>query len=35
MDRRYQVFVNSTYDDRREERSAVIGALLKIDWTGL
>ena len=31
MDRRYQVFVSSTFDDLREERAAVISALLQID----
>ncbi len=31
MDRRYQVFVSSTYEDLREERAAVIAALLQLD----
>jgi hypothetical protein len=31
MDRRYQVFVSSTFDDLREERAAAISALLQID----
>jgi hypothetical protein len=31
MDRRYQVFVSSTYDDLREERQHVIQALLELD----
>ena len=31
MDRRYQVFVSSTYEDLREERMAVINALLQLD----
>jgi hypothetical protein len=31
MERRYQVFVSSTFDDLREERAAVIGALLQMD----
>ena len=31
MDKRYQVFVSSTYEDLREERAAVISALLQID----
>ena len=31
MDKRYQVFVSSTFEDLREERSAVIGALLQLD----
>jgi hypothetical protein len=31
MDRRYQVFVSSTFDDLREERASVIGALLQMD----
>lgn len=31
MDRRHQVFVSSTYEDLREERAAVISALLQLD----
>jgi hypothetical protein len=31
MDKRYQVFVSSTYDDLREERQEVIFALLELD----
>lgn len=31
MDRRYQVFASSTFEDLREERAAVIGALLQMD----
>jgi hypothetical protein len=31
MDRRYQVFVSSTFDDLREERASVIGLLLQMD----
>jgi hypothetical protein len=31
VDKRYQVFVSSTYEDLREERAAVISALLQID----
>jgi hypothetical protein len=31
MDRRFQVFVSSTFEDLREERSAVISALLQLD----
>jgi hypothetical protein len=31
MDRRYQVFVSSTYDDLREERNEVMHALLELD----
>lgn len=31
MDRRYQVFVSSTYEDLRHERAAVIEALLQLD----
>ena len=31
MDKRFQVFVSSTYEDLREERAAVISALLQID----
>ena len=31
MDKRYQVFVSSTFEDLREERSAAIEALLRID----
>jgi len=31
VDKRYQVFVSSTFDDLREERAAVISALLQID----
>lgn len=31
MDRHYQVFVSSTYDDLREERQQVIQALLELD----
>ena len=31
MDRRYQVFVSSTYEDLREERQQVIQALLELD----
>ncbi|MBK8036229.1 MAG: DUF4062 domain-containing protein [Verrucomicrobiaceae bacterium] len=31
MEKRYQVFVSSTYDDLKEERSCVIQALLNID----
>jgi hypothetical protein len=31
MDKRYQVFVSSTYEDLREERQAVIQALLELD----
>lgn len=31
MDKRYQVFVSSTYDDLREERSEVMHALLELD----
>jgi len=31
MDRRYQVFVSSTFDDLREERAVVINALLEMD----
>ena len=31
VDKRYQVFLSSTYEDLREERSAAILALLKMD----
>lgn len=31
MDRRYQVFVSSTFDDLREQRASVIGVLLQMD----
>jgi hypothetical protein len=31
VDKRYQVFVSSTFEDLREERAAVIAALLQID----
>lgn len=31
MDKRYQVFVSSTYDDLREERNEVMHALLELD----
>lgn len=31
MDKRYQVFVSSTFEDLREERNAVIQALLELD----
>ena len=31
MDRRYQVFVSSTYDDLRDERNEVMHALLELD----
>jgi hypothetical protein len=31
MDKRYQVFVSSTYEDLREERPEVIQALLELD----
>ena len=31
VDKRYQVFVSSTDEDLREERAAVISALLQID----
>lgn len=31
MDKRYQVFVSSTFEDLREERAAVIEALLRLD----
>ncbi|MFN0169061.1 MAG: DUF4062 domain-containing protein [Bryobacteraceae bacterium] len=31
MDKRFQVFVSSTYEDLREERAAVISALLQLD----
>ena len=31
MEKRYQVFVSSTYDDLREERAEVIQALLELD----
>lgn len=31
MDRRHQVFVSSTFEDLREERAAVISALLQLD----
>ena len=31
MDRRYQVFVSSTYEDLREERREVMQALLALD----
>ena len=31
MDKRYQVFVSSTYEDLREERAEVIQALLELD----
>ncbi|HTB12283.1 MAG TPA: DUF4062 domain-containing protein [Bryobacteraceae bacterium] len=31
MDRRYQVFVSSTFEDLREERASVIGCLLQLD----
>lgn len=31
MDKRYQVFVSSTYEDLREERGAVMQALLGLD----
>jgi hypothetical protein len=31
MDKRYQVFVSSTYEDLREERAAVMTALLNLD----
>ena len=31
MDRRYQVFLSSTYDDLKEERLEVIKALLELD----
>src|SRR5262245_33865331 len=31
MDKRYQVFVSSTYADLRDERAAVIQALMELD----
>src|ERR1043166_3605727 len=31
MDKRYQVFVSSTYEDLKEERQEVIQALLELD----
>jgi hypothetical protein len=31
MDKRYTVFVSSTYEDLKEERSAVIQAMLELD----
>jgi hypothetical protein len=31
VDKRYQVFISSTFEDLREERAVVIGALLQID----
>jgi hypothetical protein len=31
VDKRYQVFVSSTFEDLREERAAAISALLQID----
>ena len=31
MDKRYQVFVSSTYSDLKDERSAIIQALMEID----
>ncbi|NBO57725.1 MAG: DUF4062 domain-containing protein [Chitinophagia bacterium] len=31
MDKRYQVFVSSTYEDLRVERQEVIQALLELD----
>ena len=31
MDKRYQVFLSSTYEDLREERQKVIQALLEFD----
>jgi len=31
MDKRYQVFVSSTYSDLQEERAEVIRALLELD----
>jgi len=31
MDRRYHVFVSSTYEDLREERREVMQALLALD----
>src|SRR3989304_7821893 len=31
MDKRYQVFVSSTYEDLREERQEVMQALLELD----
>src|ERR1051325_6170149 len=31
MDKRYQVFVSSTYEDLKEEREKVIQALLELD----
>ena len=31
MERRYQVFVSSTYEDLREERQSVIQVLLELD----
>lgn len=31
MDKRYQIFVSSTYADLREERSKVIQALMEMD----
>lgn len=31
MEKRYQVFVSSTFEDLREERSAIISALLRLD----
>ena len=31
MDKRYQVFVSSTYEDLQEERQQVMQALLELD----
>lgn len=31
MDKRYQVFVSSTFTDLKDERSAVIQTLMKMD----
>jgi len=31
MDKRYQVFVSSTYEDLKEERQEVMHALLELD----
>jgi hypothetical protein len=32
MEKRYQVFVSSTYQDLQDERQEIMQALLELDW---
>lgn len=34
MEKKYQVFISSTYEDLKEERKNVTETLLMMDWEG-